>query len=204
VRKYLKMPPRSALQLLAALGLVAGVAWLGASLLGGGGDGGGKGDDSTALAFAGTQDSWVPGQSPLTDDPLYLQIIGSAIAVGDKRLAARVRLIREIEAARKRAAERAAHAAQREAERRRREQLRALALLRAARERALRIAKAKYQAALRKAAEEKRKRAAELAAQKRKLAAQRRALEEKRRIKPGEECNFESVQQQYDCQEGRQ
>jgi hypothetical protein len=204
VRKYLKMPPRSALQLLGVLGLVAGVAWLGASLLGGGGEDGGESDASTALAFAGSQDAWVPGQPPLTDDPLYLQILGSATAAGDKRLSARVRLLELIEKRREAARRRAANAAKREAERQRRAQLRALARLRAQREAALRRAKAKYRQQLREAAEAERKRKADLARQKALLAKKRREAEEKRRIKPGEECSFADVQEQYDCEEGRQ
>lgn len=196
------MPPRSALRWLAVLGLVGSILWVGTGLLRGDGEGGGVAP-ATALALGGDQDTWVPGQPALTEDPFFLQILGSALASAEDRWTARERLLDEIERRRKRAEERARRRAQREAERRRRAQLRALERLRRQRERALREARARYQEALRKAAAEKRRRERELAEQRKALRDKRRALERKRRIDPGEECQFESVQAQYDCERGR-
>ena len=204
VKKYLKMPPRSALQLLGALGFAAGVVWLGAGLVGSfGGDSEEAQGETSQFGLSANQDAWVPGQPPLTDDPFYLELLASATATGDRRWAARAKLLRLIEERAERARKAAERRAREEAARRRREQLRALARLRAARLKALRRARAKYREALREAAEAKRRRERELAEQRRKLREQRRALERKRRIQPGEECQFESVQNRYDCEEGR-
>jgi hypothetical protein len=168
--------------LLAVVAVVAGVVVLAMSLFGGGGD---DGDDSTALALGPVESSWVSGQDSLAVYPEFAALLERARPLADERRADRERALRALERAKVAAKKNADAAARRRYEA------------------AKRAAQLAYKQALAKAAEERRKqlqRIADARAEQRRLMRER---EEKLKVRPGEECGFENVSEDYDCRTGR-
>ncbi len=129
--------------------------------------------------------SWVPGQISMAELAAFQTISGPALALAQERAQQRKRELALLEARRIAARKKAREDAQRKYRE------------------ALRRAREKYRLALKKAAEERKKALEKQARLKREYDRKRREAEEKRKVKPGEECADPSVRSRYRCSTGK-
>lgn len=129
--------------------------------------------------------SWIPGQISMAELAAFQTVSGPALALAQERAQQRKRELALLEARRIAARKKAREDAQRKYQE------------------ALRRAREKYRLALKKAAEERRRKLAELAKRKAEIEKRRRAIEEKLKVPPGEECSDPRLRTRYRCSTGR-